>query len=42
MSEIHISEAIQLITEYGNIVNELGTVTSPLCQLGIYGLKATE
>lgn len=42
MSEIHISEAIQLITEYGNIVNELGTVTSPLCQLGICRLEATK
>lgn len=42
MSEIHLSEAIQLITEYGKIVNKLGTVTSPLCQLGIYRLKATE
>ena len=42
MSEIHLSEAIQLITEYGKIVNKLGTVTSPLCQLGIYRLKAIE
>lgn len=42
MEEIQISEAIQLITEYGNIVNKLGTVTSPLCQLGLCRLEATK
>lgn len=42
MEETHISEAVQLITEYGNIVNKLGTVTSPLCQLGLCRLEATK
>ena len=42
IEETHICEAVQLITEYGNIVNKLGTVTSPLCQLGLCRLEATK
>ncbi len=37
---LHLSEAIQLIIDYGNIVNRLGYVTSPIKELGIKRLQA--
>ena len=32
---LHLSDAVKLVVEYGNIVNELGTVVSPIKGLGI-------
>ena len=32
---LHLSDAIKLVVEYGNIINELGTVISPIKELGI-------
>ena len=36
---LHLSEAVQLIIDYGNIVNKLGEVTSPIKELGINRLQ---
>lgn len=32
---LHLSDAVKLVVEYGNIINELGTVISPIKELGI-------
>lgn len=37
---LHLSDAVKLILDYGRIVNELGTVVSPMKQLGILRLKS--
>lgn len=37
---LHLSDAVKLILDYGRIVNELGTVVSPMKQLGILQLKS--
>lgn len=39
---LHLSEAVSLITEYGNIINKLGVVTSPLQALGVKQLETTK
>lgn len=39
IERLHLSEAVQLITNYGNIVNKLGNVTSPIIKLGIKRLQ---
>ena len=37
---LHLSDAVKLIHDYGRIVNELGTVVSPMKQLGILRLES--
>ena len=37
---LHLAEAVQLIINYGNIINRLGYVTSPIKELGIKRLQA--
>lgn len=37
---LHLSDAVKLIVDYGRIVNELGTVVSPMKQLGIMRLES--
>lgn len=37
---LHLADAIKLILNYGRIVNELGTVVSPMKRLGILQLKS--
>ena len=37
---LHLSDAGKLILDYGRIVNELGTVVSPMKQLGILRLES--
>lgn len=37
---LHLSDAVKLILDYGRIVNELGTVVSPMKRLGILQLKS--
>lgn len=37
---LHLSDAVKLILDYGRIVNELGTVVSPIKRLGILQLKS--
>lgn len=37
---LHLAEAVQLIIDYGNIINKLGHVTSPIKELGIKRLQA--
>lgn len=37
---LHLSDAVKLILDYGRIVNELGTVVSPMKQLGILRLES--
>ena len=32
---LHLSDAVKLVVEYGNIINELGTAISPIKELGI-------
>ena len=32
---LHLSDAVKLVVEYGNIINDLGTVVSPIKCLGI-------
>lgn len=32
---LHLSDAVKLVVEYGNIINELGTIISPIKELGI-------
>lgn len=39
IERLHLSEAVQLITDYGNIVNRLGKVTSPIIELGLKRLQ---
>lgn len=36
---LHLAEAVQLIIDYGNIVNKLGNVTNPIIELGIKRLQ---
>lgn len=36
---LHLSDAVKLVVEYGNIINELGTVVSPIKELGIRKLR---
>lgn len=36
---LHLSDAVKLVVEYGNIINELGTVISPIKELGIKRLE---
>ena len=31
---LHLSDAVNLVVEYGNIINELGTAISPIKDLG--------
>lgn len=38
---LHLSDAVKLIVEYGNIVNRLGNVTSPIIELGFKRLQAS-
>ena len=40
MEGLHLAEAVKLIIDYGNIVNKLGYVTSPINELGIRRLQA--
>ena len=40
IENLHLSEAVQLINDYGKIVNKLGNVTSPIIDLGIKRLQA--
>ena len=37
---LHLADAIQLIVEYERIINELGTVVSPMKRLGILRLES--
>lgn len=37
---LHLSDAVKLILDYGRIVNELGTIVSPMKQLGILRLES--
>lgn len=37
---LHLSDAVKLILDYGRIVNELGTVVNPMKRLGILQLKS--
>lgn len=37
---LHLSDAVKLILDYGRIVNELGMVVSPMKQLGILRLES--
>ena len=37
---LHLSDAVKLILDYGRIVNKLGTVVSPMKQLGILRLES--
>ena len=37
---LHLSDAVKLILDYGRIVNELGTVVNPIKRLGILQLKS--
>lgn len=37
---LHLSDAVKLILDYGRIVNELGTVVNPMKQLGILRLES--
>lgn len=39
IERLHLAEAVQLITNYGNIVNKLGNVTSPIIELGVKRLQ---
>ena len=39
IERLHLSEAVQLITDYGKIVNRLGKVTSPIIELGLKKLQ---
>lgn len=39
IERLHLADAVQLITEYGNIVNKLGNVTNPIIELGIKRLQ---
>lgn len=36
---LHLSDAVKFVVEYGNIINELGTVISPIKELGIKRLE---
>ncbi len=36
---LHLSDAIKLIIDYGNIVNKLGNTTKPIIELGIKRLQ---
>jgi hypothetical protein len=36
---LHLSDTVELIIEYGNIVNKLGSVTNPIIELGIKRLQ---
>ena len=38
---LHLSDAIKLVIEYGNIINELGAAVSPVKKLGIMRLEQT-
>lgn len=35
LEELRLSDAVKLVAEYGNIINDLGTVVSPIKGLGI-------
>lgn len=37
---LHLSDAVKLILDYGRIVNELGTIVCPMKRLGILQLKS--
>lgn len=37
---LHLADAIQLIVEYERIINELGSVVSPMKRLGILRLES--
>lgn len=39
LEELHISNAVQLIIEYGSIVNNLGSTTQPIIELGLKRLQ---
>lgn len=36
---LHLSDAVKLVVEYGNIINDLGAVVSPIKKLGIMRLE---
>ena len=36
---LHLSDAVKLVIEYGNIINDLGAVVSPIKELGIKELS---
>lgn len=38
---LHLSDAVKLVVEYGNIINKLGTVICPIKELGIKILSQT-
>ena len=38
---LHLSDAVKLIVEYGNIINDLGAVVSPIKELGMKRLATT-
>ena len=38
---LHLAEAVQLIIDYGNVINKLGEATSPIKELGIKRLQAS-
>jgi phage-related minor tail protein len=42
MEGLHLSDLVSLIVEYGNIINNLGKVVSPIKTLGINRLEATK
>ena len=39
---LHLSDAVKLVVEYGNIINELGTAISPIKELGIERLAMVD
>lgn len=39
LGRLHLSDAVKLVVEYGNIINELGAVVSPIKDLGIRKLN---
>lgn len=41
LEELHLSDAVKLVVEYGNIINKLGAVVSPVKKLGIMRLEQT-
>lgn len=41
LEELHLSDAVKLVVEYGNIINKLGAVVSPIKKLGIMRLEQT-
>ena len=40
IENVHLSDALQLLSEYEHILNELGDAVSPIKQLGISRLQS--